>query len=130
MSTSGHPDPNVHYDIGGWISGPMLSEPLPDPVPVRPVPPGSSAARELLSAIAQTLTLPTPASTKDELTYLRISRDRARLVLLTCRRVLADREADERDIMITVTQLREDAGQLPPDDYDHGALAGLGKEAE
>jgi len=40
-------------------------------------------------------------------------------VLLTCRRVLADREADERDIMITVTQLREEAGQLPPDDYDH-----------
>ena len=44
MSTSGHPNPNVRFDIGGWISGPMLSEPLPDPVPVRPVPPGSSAA--------------------------------------------------------------------------------------
>jgi len=120
----------VRRDIGGWISGPMLSEPLPDPVPVRPVPPGSSATRELLTAIAQTLTLPRPATTKDELTYLRISRDRARLVLLTCRRVLADREADERDIMITVTQLREDAGQLPPDDYDHSTLAGSGKRAE
>ena len=34
------------------------------------------------------------------------------LVLLTWRRVLADREADERDLMITVTQLREEAGQL------------------
>jgi hypothetical protein len=91
-------------------------------VPVRPVPPGSSATRELLGAIAQTLTLPRPATTKDELTYLRVSRDRACLVLLTCGRVLADREADERDIMITVTQLREEAGQLPPDDYDHSKV--------
>lgn len=43
-------------------------------------------------------------------------------MLLTCRRVLADREADERDIVITVTQLGEEAGQLPPDDYDHGKV--------
>jgi hypothetical protein len=116
------PENTVRRDIGGWISGPSLPEPLPDPVPLRAVPPGSSATRELLSAIAQTLTLPTPATVKDELTYLRISRDRARLVMLSCRRVLTDREADDRDIMITVTQLREQAGQLPPDDYDHNAL--------
>jgi hypothetical protein len=25
------PDPNVRHDIGGWISGPSLDEPLPDP---------------------------------------------------------------------------------------------------
>jgi hypothetical protein len=119
--TPDDPENTVRRDLGGWTSGPSLSEPLPDPAPVRPVPPGSSATRELSSAIAQTLTLPTPA-TKDELTYLRISRDRARVVMLTCRRVLADREADDRDIMITVTQLREQAGQLPPDDYDRSAL--------
>jgi hypothetical protein len=27
LPTSDTPDPNVRYDIGGWISGPMLSAP-------------------------------------------------------------------------------------------------------
>jgi hypothetical protein len=125
VSTSRQPDnptDNVRRDLGGWISGPMLDQPLPPVSPIRIVPPGSSATRELLSAIAQALTLSAPATTKDEVTYLRISRDRARLVLHACRRLLADREADDRDTMITVTRLREEAGQLPPDDYDHNAL--------
>jgi hypothetical protein len=103
--------------VGGWISGPSLSEPLPDP-PVRPVPPGSTPLRELLAAITAALTLPGPATERDEVTYLRIHRDRVRLVLFTCRR-LADREADDRDVMVSVTRLREDAASLRDDQRDH-----------
>jgi hypothetical protein len=83
---SDKPDPNVRRDVGGWISGPCIDPPLP---PVRPNPPGSSALRELLAAIVQALTLPTSDTTTDELTSLRISRDRTRLVILACRRLLA-----------------------------------------
>jgi hypothetical protein len=82
-------DPNVRRDVGGWISGPMLDEPLPEP-PVHPLPPGSTPLRELLAAITAALTLPGPATERDEVTYLRIHRDRARLVLFTTIAIPAD----------------------------------------
>jgi hypothetical protein len=105
---SDKPGPNVRRDVGGWISGPCADPPLP---PVRPIPPGSSALRELLAAIVQALTLPTSDTTKDGLIYLRISRDRARLVMLTCRRLLAGREADDTDVMTAVTSPRDQASR-------------------
>jgi hypothetical protein len=48
---------------------------------------------------------------------LRIYRDRARLVLLACRRILADREIedDPRDLMAMVVSMREQAAQLGDD---------------
>jgi hypothetical protein len=62
-----------------------------------------------------------PATTRDEVTYLRIMRDRTRLVLSAMRRVLRDREieGDPRDLMIVVASPREDAAQLGDDSYDH-----------
>ncbi len=111
------PNPNVRRDVGGWISGPMLDAPLPGPV--TPVPPGSTPLRELLAAITAALTLPGPATDRDEVTYLRIHRDRARLVLFTCRRLLADREADDRDVMVSATRLRDETAQHADDTYDH-----------
>jgi hypothetical protein len=88
---------------------------------VPPVPPGSTPLREFACAIAQTLTLPKPATVRDEVTYLRISRDRARLVLAAARRVLRDREIedDPHDLMIVVASLRDQTAQLPDDSYDH-----------
>jgi len=86
---------------------------------VPPVPPGSTPLRELAHAIHDTLTLPNPATTRDEMTYLRIMRDRARLVRAAVRRVLADREADDRDIMAVAVSLRDQAAQLGDDSYDH-----------
>jgi|SRR5215470_12729808 len=108
--------PRVRADLGGWISGPCLPA-------ARIVPPGSTPLRELLSAVNQALTLPPPATARDEVTYLRITRDRSRLVMLTARRLLADREADDTDLMIAVAQLREQVAQLPDDTYDHHPMS-------
>jgi hypothetical protein len=85
-------------------------------------PPGSSALREFCRAIEDALTLAAPATTKDELTYLRISRDRARVVLYGCKRVLADREIDDRDLMVIVASLRDLITQLPADQYMPNSL--------
>ncbi len=111
---------NVRHDLGGWISGPSLDPPLPS-AHRRIVPPGSTPLRELVHAIAVALTLPKPATVRDELAYLRITRDRARLVLLACRKIIADRgiEDDENDVMAVVASVRNQVAQLHDDAYDH-----------
>jgi hypothetical protein len=86
------------------------------------VPSGSSALREFCQAIEAALTLAAPATTKDELTYLRISRDRARVVLFGCKRVLADHELDDRDLMAIAASLRDMTTQLPADQYTPNSL--------
>lgn len=88
---------------------------------IRPVPPGSTPLRELAHAIDQALTLPAPATTRDEVTYLRIMRDRARLVRRAMRDIICDREieTDPFDVMAVVTTLREETAQLGDDVYDH-----------
>jgi hypothetical protein len=88
-------------------------------VPMPEIPPNSTAIREIAHAVEAALTLPNPAATRDELTYLRILRDRARLVRQAMRRVLRDREADDSDVMQVVSSLRDEATQLPDDQYDH-----------
>jgi hypothetical protein len=84
--------------------------------------PGGSALREFCRAIEAALTLASPATTKDELTYLRISRDRARVVLFGCKRVLADHELDDRDLMAIAASLRDMITQLPADQYTPNSL--------
>jgi hypothetical protein len=87
--------------------------------PTPPVPPNSTALRELAHVVEKSLTLPRPATTGDELVYLRIVRDRARLVRLAMRRLLADHEADDGDVMVMVAALRGEVGQLGDDACDH-----------
>jgi hypothetical protein len=85
------------------------------------VPPNSTPLLELAHAVDQALTLPKPATERDEVTYLRIARDRGRLVREAMREILRDRdiEHDPRDVMAIVVSLREQAGQCPDDAYDH-----------
>jgi hypothetical protein len=84
--------------------------------------PGSGALREFCRAIEAALTLAAPATTRDELTYLRISRDRARVVLFGCKRILADDEVDERDLMAIAASLRDMTTQLSADQYTPNSL--------
>lgn len=83
------------------------------------MPPNSTALRELAHAVGQALTLPGPATTRDELTYLRIMRDRARLVRQAMRQLLDDREASDADLMHAVTSLRAEVAQLGAEAYAH-----------
>jgi hypothetical protein len=104
-------DSNVRDEAGGCSCFPPPRE--------RQVPPGSTPVRELAHAIDQALALPRPATERDEVTYLRILRDRARLVRSAVRKILRDREADDRDVMLAVAALRDEAAQLGDDTYDH-----------
>jgi hypothetical protein len=79
------------------------------------VPPNSSPLRELAHAIDEALALPKVGSERDELTYLRASRDRARLVREIAREIIRDRgiEDDPRDVMALVLRLRRDTRGTP-----------------
>lgn len=93
--------------------------------PIRQVPPGSSPLRELAHAIEQALALPKPAILRDELTYLRITRDRARLVRKAVRRILADHESAGIDVMAAVASLRDETAQLADASPDYEPEATL-----
>jgi hypothetical protein len=82
--------------------------------PIPPVPPGSTALREFCHAVISALTIPDAARPglrqadhPEDVAVLRLYRDRTRLVLTTMRRILADREIDDRDVMTFVVSLRE-----------------------
>lgn len=85
----------------------------PSARPRRIVPPGSTPLRELAHAIAGALTLPSDVAERDELDYLRGSRDRARVVLFTMRRIIADRDLDDDDdLMSVVAAIRDRAATM------------------
>jgi hypothetical protein len=88
---------------------------------IPPVPPGSTPLRQIARAVDKALTLPKPATERDELTYLRILRDRARCVRQAMRDILGDPEIeqDERDVMVVVGELAAYVAQLRDDAYDH-----------
>jgi len=105
-------DPNVRYDIGGWISGPML-------------PPGSTANRELYAATVAALDCPPPATPQDERVCLRTVRDRARVVLQVIARLASDREAGAADVLRAAHVIGGRVADVPADGYDH-AVSGSG----
>ena len=106
----------VRADRGGWLSGPCLDEALPI------VPPGSTPIRHLLATIERTLRLPTPATTKAELIYLRTSRDRARIIMQACHKASQDHELDDEDITAMAQAINLACADLPPDSYDANPL--------
>jgi hypothetical protein len=82
--------------------------------PGRIVPPGSTPLRELAHAIAGALTLPKDVADREEIGYLRASRDHARIVLFAMRRIIADHEIenDPGDLMAVVATIRDCTDQL------------------
>jgi hypothetical protein len=95
--------------------------------PVPPVPPGSTALREFCHAVISALTIPDAteqpglrlADNTEDVAVLRLYRDRTRLVLTTMRRILADREIDDHDVMIFVASLREQITVQATESGDH-----------
>jgi hypothetical protein len=86
--------------------------------PGRMVPPGSTPLREFAHAIAGALTLPNDVAEREEIDYLRASRDHARIVLFAMRRIIADHdiEKDPRDVMAIAESIRDCTGQLAAGD--------------
>jgi hypothetical protein len=82
--------------------------------PRRPMPPGSTPLRELAHAVAGALTLPNDVADREEIDYLRASRDRARIVLFAMRRIIADHELenDPGDVLAVATTIRDYTSQL------------------
>ncbi len=74
-----------------------------------------AACRSLLTVIADALTLPPPATARDEVTFLRLSRERARSVVWACR-VAQD---DETGLLTAAVRLREQIAEYPDDGCDH-----------
>jgi hypothetical protein len=95
------------------------ARPVSDHPSIRHVPPGSTPLRELAQAIDQALTLPRPATLRDEVVYLRCVRDRARLVRRVLRRIMTAAETDDGDVMTAAAVLRSEAGQIGDDSYEH-----------
>jgi hypothetical protein len=75
-------------------------------VPPRDVPPGSTPLREVAHAVDRALTLTSADTSRGELAYLRVINARARMVRAAMRRIISDREMDDRDLMAVVALLR------------------------
>jgi hypothetical protein len=84
--------------------------------PWRPVPPGSTPLRELAHAIAAALTLPGNVTEREELEYLRASRDHARIVLFAMRRIITEHELHDNDLMAIVATIRDHTSKLAAGD--------------
>jgi hypothetical protein len=123
MKRRPHVTNQMPSDVGACQPVPQLAGSSADPPTVPPVPPGSTALREFCHAVTSALTLPDPARSRGtplggpdgEIAYLRMCCERARLVAQTMHRILADREIDDRDIMIFVASLREELADCPAD---------------
>ena len=50
---------------------------------------------------------------------MRLCQSRAQLVLVAMRRILADHEVDDHDVMVFVTSLREQMADCPENGYYH-----------
>lgn len=87
-----------------------MSDPVTPPRPLRIVPPGSTPLRELAHAVASALTLPNDVTERGELAYLQAARNRARVVLFAMRRIIADRDLDDEDLMVIVATIRDQLG--------------------
>ena len=74
------------------------------------------AISELAHAIAGALTLPNDVADRDELDYLRATRDRARIVLFAMRRIIADHDLDDDDLVSIVATIRDSTSQLAAGD--------------
>jgi hypothetical protein len=88
---------------------------------IPPVPPGSTALRQVALGVDGVLALPRAATERDELTYLRCLRDRVRLVRQAMADILADPgiEQNPADVMAVVINLRQRASALGDDHSAH-----------
>ena len=84
-----------------------------------PLPPGGGAIVHLLSAVHQALDLPAPRRASDQLPYLRLLDQRARLVRASIGRLISNPRSDAVDYTSEGDHILHKLADLPPDTYRH-----------
>lgn len=84
-----------------------------------PLPPGGGAIVHLLSAVHQALDLPAPRRASDELPYLRLLDQRARLARASIGRLISNPRSDAVDYTSEGDHILHMLADLPPDTYRH-----------
>ncbi len=84
-----------------------------------PAPPNGGAIVHFLSAVHQALDLPAPHRGKDQLPYLTLLDQRARLARASIGRLISNPHADAPDYTSEGDHIRHQLADLPPDTYRH-----------
>lgn len=82
-----------------------------------------AAYRDLLSAVADALDCPPPASEAEQGVFIRLRSDRARLALAALRPVLADNECGPGQMTEATCRLRDGVAACPVDGYAASSLS-------
>jgi hypothetical protein len=83
------------------------------------LPPGGGATVHLLSAVYQALDLPAPRRASDQLPYLRLLDQRARLARASIGRLITNPRSDAVDYTSEGDHILHKLADLPPDTYRH-----------
>jgi hypothetical protein len=83
------------------------------------VPPDRTAIRRFLSAVQQALDPPGPVRARDQMVYLRLAEQRARLVCASIGRLAGDPRSDALDYTSEADHILHQLADLPPATYRH-----------
>ena len=92
---------------------------MPDTTTPGPAAPDGGAIAHFLSAVYQALDLPAPRRAKDQLPYLTLLDQRARLARASIGRLISNPHADAVDYASEGDHLLHQLADLPPDTYRH-----------
>ena len=92
---------------------------MPDTADPPPPAAANRAITHFLSAVHQALDLPAPLRGKDQLPYLKLLDQRARLARAGIGRLISNPHADTLDYTSEGDHLRHALADLPPDTYRH-----------
>ena len=92
---------------------------MPDTTTPGPAAPDGGAIAHLLSAVHQALDLPAPHRGKDQLPYLKLLDQRARLARASIGRLISNPLSDVLDYASEGDHILHQLADLPPDTYRH-----------
>jgi hypothetical protein len=92
---------------------------VPDTTTPGPAAPDGGAIAHFLSAVHQALDLPAPHRGKDQLPYLQLLDQRARLARASIGRLISNLTSDALDYASEGDHIRHQLADLPPDTSQH-----------
>jgi hypothetical protein len=92
---------------------------VPDSATAGQAPPDGDAIVHFLSAVHQALDLPAPRRASDQVPYLRLLDQRARLACASIGRLIGNPDRDVLDYSSEGDHILHQLAELPPDTYRH-----------